>query len=586
MKKLTSILLAVMLVVSMCCVGVVAASAEEGDTKEFYTATGSANLFGDSSWDPENTVFALSKDEATGLWYVNIETVGMDGKTPITVPTGEDKIVFKVTNGLHWETPGHTAWGEGNAPGGPDKVVDFTGFEDVEIKSITIIFDGSTVNYRINNLFVPGGEEPTSPVVPTEPTTEQPKYTPDPAKDEAYAAGHGDLFGTAYDPANENFKMKYDATIGKWFVNIKTVGNEVDGEKYVTDQDLYKVAYKVALNGTYDISYNDKGQAVGYDTDAFIDFTEFGTDVEIDCITIYFDLATLCTSYEINKEYIPTVPTTPEPTKPEPTEPEKDYAVITSYDAGSDKPSETRKYNVGDIFTYTVYLQGSDKNVAAYDLHTWFNQTGQGKATEGNKPVVELYAEEGKKPYKFEPYFATSVINPETQPNQILYNWAVSDHLDLDFSVDGGIEIVTLTFKVLTAGESSIWTDINQLLKNGATVTDPAIDIKEGSVVHTKLNPDSTVIEPTDPPTEVPTDAPTDAPTDGPTDAPTTVDPTKATGTVTDPAPTTPSKGGNGSGSTTTGKVSTGDSAPMALLLGTLLLAAGVIVVTRKKITE
>ena len=102
-------------------------------------------------------------------------------------------------------------------------------------------------------------------------------------------------------------------------------------------------------------------------------------------------------------------------------------------------------------------------------------------------------------------------------------------------------------------------------------------------------------VAPTDAPTDAPTAAPTDAPTDGvteptdyvtePTDLPTPSKP------ATPDSPTSVVNPGNGSSNgnastTTTGKVATGDSTSVAILLGVLMLAGAAVVVFRKKITH
>ena len=118
---------------------------------------------------------------------------------------------------------------------------------------------------------------------------------------------------------------------------------------------------------------------------------------------------------------------------------------------------------------------------------------------------------------------------------------------------------------------------------------------------------DAPTVAPTDAPTVAPTDAPTVAPTDAPTVAPTdapTVAPTDApTDGVTEPTdlptsskPATPdsptsvvnpgNSSSNGNASTSTGKVATGDSATVAILLSVLVLAGAGIVVARKRIAK
>ena len=110
-------------------------------------------------------------------------------------------------------------------------------------------------------------------------------------------------------------------------------------------------------------------------------------------------------------------------------------------------------------------------------------------------------------------------------------------------------------------------------------------------------------VAPTVAPTDAPTNAPTDASTDAPTDAPTAAPTDAPTDGVTEPtdlptpskpatpdSPTSVVNPGNGSSngntSTTTGKVATGDSTSVAILLGVLMLAGAAVVVFRKKITH
>ena len=105
--------------------------------------------------------------------------------------------------------------------------------------------------------------------------------------------------------------------------------------------------------------------------------------------------------------------------------------------------------------------------------------------------------------------------------------------------------------------------------------------------------------EPTDAPTEVPTeeltDAPTEAPTDVATDKPTT--PTAPTSSATAPTSATNATQASTKASsssttttqtnqTTTGKVATGDASSIAMLLGVLMIAAGTVVSTRRKVSS
>ena len=133
------------------------------------------------------------------------------------------------------------------------------------------------------------------------------------------------------------------------------------------------------------------------------------------------------------------------------------------------------------------------------------------------------------------------------------------------------------------------------LCANAVIVTDSTAPTEAPTVAPT--------VAPTNAPTDASTDAPTDAPTAAPTDAPTD-GVTEPTDYVTEPtdvptpskpatpdSPTSVVNPGNGSSNgnastTTTGKVATGDSTSVAILLGVLMLAGAAVVVFRKKITH
>ena len=132
------------------------------------------------------------------------------------------------------------------------------------------------------------------------------------------------------------------------------------------------------------------------------------------------------------------------------------------------------------------------------------------------------------------------------------------------------------------------------LCANAVIVTDSTAPTEAPTVAPT--------VAPTDAPTDASTDAPTDAPTAAPTDAPTD-GVTEPTDYVTEPTdlptpskPATPDSptsvvnpgngSSNGNASTSTGKVATGDSTSVAILLGVLMLAGAAVVVFRKKITH
>lgn len=130
-------------------------------------------------------------------------------------------------------------------------------------------------------------------------------------------------------------------------------------------------------------------------------------------------------------------------------------------------------------------------------------------------------------------------------------------------SVDEDNSTVTITFTVETG---AIVVDV----KPGSTEpTEPSSDVTEPTEPSETTEPTepSGTTEPTEPSeTTEPTDAPTDAPTSAPTPAPTNA----------------PTNGGTPGGSN--GKVPTGDSTSVALLLSILMLAAGAVVLARRKV--
>lgn len=99
----------------------------------------------------------------------------------------------------------------------------------------------------------------------------------------------------------------------------------------------------------------------------------------------------------------------------------------------------------------------------------------------------------------------------------------------------------------------------------------------------TKTQPEEPTDAPTDAPTDEPTDAPTDAPTDEPTDAPTAAPTTAPTDATQNNGKTTTTQTSTNT-NTAAGKVATGDSTNVAMLMVILAAAAGVVVIVRKKL--
>ncbi|GHU82958.1 hypothetical protein AGMMS50284_5680 [Clostridia bacterium] len=601
MKKLTSILLAVLLVVSMCCVGIITATA--ADEEAFYTVTGTADLFGASAWKEDNTAFQLTEDPATGLWYVNVTTIGNDGSTPIVVPEagiGSDPIFsYKITNGT-WDL-GYNE--EGHAPGAGNATVNVSAYPaGTTLDSVTFILDlaaGKALPARVNNPFVPGSEETNPPATtdpdategPTAAATEAPTF--DASGTHTYTlAGATGLFGAqatgyGWDPSDAAFDLLYDAVAGVYYYNLYTVGNVEDGDPILGGTEYI---YKIAADHNWDHSFNDKGEALGDGTNAVVDLFEYEED-EITSVTFLFTTTgefALKARYVVNNPYTPATTaaaTTEAPTETG-TQAPKTYATITTYDAGATTPSETRDYLIGTEFVYTVYLT-TEEQVLGFDFNTFYNQIGQGKDATADA-VIELTQIAGAtKSVVTNRDLGSVTVNADGEGNQVLLNWgsAVANEY-LDWTKE--VQVYQIGFKVLKAGDVSIWTDLVQLLGDNEDHTG-SVDIAETAIIRSTLTPESNYVDSSDPteePTPAPTEGKTEDVTEDVTEAPTSVITsagtsagTSATGAAT--AATTAK-----AGTSTPGKVTTGDSTSVALLLGILLLAAGAVVIARRRITD
>ncbi len=158
----------------------------------------------------------------------------------------------------------------------------------------------------------PATEAPTeapATEAPTEaPATEAPTEAFDPADHTwtavgAIAPGHvdGGIFGDAWNPANTANDLTLDETTGIWSVTYTDVAATLETEDY--DDTSYQ--YKVAADHAWDISFNDKGNALGDGTNA-----EFDVAVDGSTVTIFFD-GTKCWA-EVEA---PEVPVTEAPTE-------------------------------------------------------------------------------------------------------------------------------------------------------------------------------------------------------------------------------------------------------------------------------
>lgn len=172
---------------------------------------------------------------------------------------------------------------------------------------------------------------------------------------------------------------------------------------------------------------------------------------------------------------------------------------------------------------------------------------------------------------------------------------------------DTGVDMIKVAYEVKNAGECTIVTTMNDVTYDDANGI-PTKDITAISTV-TTLDAETFTEDPTEEPTEAPTEeptvAPTEAPTVAPTDeatAPTATEPTDATNPTTATDATNTTNATNATNATsatsatkapttnnsTTGKVATGDSTTIAVIMSALLLASAgtVISVRRRKLSK
>ncbi len=172
-------------------------------------------------------------------------------------------------------------------------------------------------------------------------------------------------------------------------------------------------------------------------------------------------------------------------------------------------------------------------------------------------------------------YSITIPVTPEMWDSDVAYKVAADNAWDFSFNdrgqatgldsnayvyIEEGSTAVTITFDTTTLSTTAIAT---------GAVDQPT---------------EAPTDEPTDAPTDEPTDAPADEPTDVPTDEPTEAPTTAPTNAPTE-KPTEDSTKGS-SDNTTTGKVATGDSTSVAMLLGVLMLAGATVVAARKRMAK
>ncbi len=405
-----------------------------------------------------------------------------------------------------------------------------------------------------------------------------------------------------FDPSWTPNEPKYQMTKGEDGIYRVTVPVSEDQ----TDADL---DYKVAQDGAWDVSYNDRGLAEGLDTNA-----HFYIEEGVTALIFSFDPTTECASCTAVKGEQPTEAPTAEPTEAPTAEP-TDAPTAEPTDAPTVAPTDAPTAAPTDAPTEPGFDPSADHTYTAVGSDALFDPAWDPTA---EKYLLTFNAETGL----FE--IVIPVTEDQTDADAD-YKVAADGAWDFSFNDRGpatGLDsnahlyIAEGTVAVkITFNPQTLCTNAECLTEVGPT--DPTVAPTEAPTAAPTEAPtaeptDAPTVEPTDVPTVAPTEAPTVEPTDAPTVAPTTepseaptqapsnnpmpmpVDPTSATNATTKPAtpdsPTSATNPGNGSSngnaSTSTGKVATGDSATVAILLSVLVLAGAGVVVAKKRIAE
>ena len=347
MKKFASVLLSVMLVVAMCVVGGFSTFAVD-DTGHTYFVVGSDAVF-DPSWTPNEPKYQMTKGE--------------DGIYRVTVPVSEDQtdadLDYKVAQDGTWDV----SYNDRGLAEGLDTNAHF--YIEEGVTALIFSFDPTT---ECASCTAVKGEQPTeaptaeptdaptaaptdaptaapteAPTAePTEAPSEQPSEAPseqpteaptaepgfDPSANHTYTAvGSDALFDPAWDPTAEKYLLTFNAETGLFEIVIPVTEDQTDA-----DAD-----YKVAADGAWDFSFNDRGLATGLDSNAHLYIPE-GTVA----VKITFNPQTLCTNAECLTE-VPSEPTEPseaptaEPTEAPTAEPATDAPTA---EPATDAPTE------------------------------------------------------------------------------------------------------------------------------------------------------------------------------------------------------------------------------------------------------
>ncbi|MEE0061159.1 MAG: hypothetical protein UE295_10070, partial [Acutalibacteraceae bacterium] len=260
MKKLASILLSSAVVVSMAAISasaeVTELPADWDPTAYEYIVVGNEGILGSYAWDPTNEAFKMNYDEAANLWYLNLEGVANEGEMFDFYNSPQYKVVVYGYSDNPWDF----SFNETGVAYGLDSNSPVNFGETAETAEVvTITFDGEKTASYIDNPYVPASDDHTY-----------------------FAVGNEPLFNPAWDPAAPAYQMTKGAD------GIFSVKIDVTEEMWDSD-----VAYKVAQDGSWEVSYNDKGLAEGLNSDAMVYIPEGAV-----AVVITFNPETLCAGAE------------------------------------------------------------------------------------------------------------------------------------------------------------------------------------------------------------------------------------------------------------------------------------------------
>ena len=468
-----------------------------------------------------------------------------------------------------------------------DKLVSYIeGSEDkVEAEKINkeLLFDADPYNPDVTEepgtdepgTDEPGTDEPGTDEPGTdEPGTEEPGTEEPPVPETFYvAAGDAPFFGTQWDPANRDNELlpNEDGTYSKTY----------------TDVPAGTYQFKVTTNGAWDIGdYNLEGDAKYGGANAVAEVLYDNATV-----TIGFDGTKATLDIKYATEPGTEDPGTEEPGTEEPGTEEPGTEEPGTEEPGTEEPSKKLQIRVdndkvydvqtGEVYTYTFYL-GCDATVASLAATTFYSADGI--------EFIPALNDKGKDS-KAEFVNLSPIIWNHATAGEIKYTYSNVDGYDFPVAAEMTDDNIVFrgSFKVTaTEGIYDIYTDLitlgdtdnNKIIFN-SEVVNPDVVVNRADTLDGNFAPP---VEPgtEEPGTEEPgTEEPgTEEPgTDEPgTDEPGTDEPTEVPGPATGDQSSSDDDG-NGAGP----GVQTGSTVYAIAFLAVLLMAAGLVMFSRKR---